>query len=191
MRGGCPSAICGQNANPSVVYLPECAAERGPVIVGVVVYPMKGIFVSDPYNSYGSQVAPVAPSATATAVPAPIIDRISRLDVSDSWKRKFRLIDKAGGPDLPHFRDLPFGERFTLNFNILAFIFGPFYYVLKGLWRQAILYLIAAIVLIVLFEMAGLGKVARAVGYGFAAIYALRANPSHYKKVVLGESPWL
>ncbi|WP_449468123.1 DUF2628 domain-containing protein [Stenotrophomonas humi] len=69
---------------------------------------------------------------------------ISHLTVSKSWKSKFGLIDKAGGPDLPNFRNLPFGERFGLNFNILAFIFGPFYCPAKGLWRQAVLYVIFA-----------------------------------------------
>jgi hypothetical protein len=49
------------------------------------------------------------------AVAAPVKpknDVISGLDVSESWKRKFRLIEKAGGPDLSKFRDLSFGERF-------------------------------------------------------------------------------
>ena len=92
---------------------------------------------------------------------------------------------------MPAFRDLPFGERFGLNFNILALIFGPFYYLIKGLWRQAILYFLCAVALVVLLEMMGLGKFSRAIGYGFAAVYAMRANISYYKKVVLGEAPWL
>ena len=146
--------------------------------------------MSDPYNSSGSQLPPATQQATAT--PARIKkDPISHLDVSESWKRRFRLIDKAGGPDLPHFRDLSFGERFGLNFNILAFIFGPFYYLFKGLWRQALLYFIGALALVILLEVVGLGKLSRGIGYGFAAVYALRANISYYKKVVQGETPWL
>ena len=146
--------------------------------------------MTDPYNSQGPYAPPTAQLATASPARAKS-DPISRLDVSESWKRKFRLIDKAGGPDLPAFRDLAFGERFGLNFNILAFIFGPFYYLIKGLWRQAILYLLCAFALVVLLEMMGLGKFSRAIGYGFAAVYAMRANTSYYKKVVLGEVPWL
>lgn len=101
------------------------------------------------------------------------------------------MIDKAGGPELPHLRDLPFGERFGLNFNFLAFIFGPFYYLAKGLRRQAVLYFILTVALILLLEAIGLGKFSRGLGYGFAAVYALRANISYYKKVVLGDTPWL
>ncbi len=146
--------------------------------------------MSDPYNSYGTHTPPAAPKV-ATTPAREKSDPISRLSVSDSWKRKFRLVDQAGGPDLPNLRDLPSGDRFSLTFNILALIFGPFYYLAKGLWRQAILYLIFAIVLIVIMEAVGLGKFSRGVGYGFGVIYAMRANISYYKKVVLGEAPWL
>ena len=145
--------------------------------------------MSDPYNS-GPYVPPAAP---LVADPSPRVqpDPIARLDVSDAWKRKFRLIEKAGGPDLPHFRDLPFGERFSLNFNILAFLFGPIYYLIKGLWRQAVLYLVIAIALGLVLDAMGFGKFLRGVGYGFSALYAFRANVSYYRKVVLGETPWL
>ena len=146
--------------------------------------------MSDPYNSYGSSAPPISQPTTAVP-PRAKADSIARLQVSESWKRKFRLIDKAGGPDLPHFRDLPFGERFGLNFNVLAFIFGPLYYLAKGLWRQALLYFIFAVALVLLLEAMGLGKLSRGIGYGFAAVYALRANISYYKKVVLGDTPWL
>lgn len=146
--------------------------------------------MSDPYNSYGSSVSPITQPATVIS-PRAKVDTISHLEVSETWKRKFRLIEKSGGPDLPHFRDLQFGERFSLNFNVLAFILGPFYYLAKGLWRQAILYFIFAVALVLLLEAMGLGKFSRGIGYGFGAVYALRANISYYKKVVLGETPWL
>lgn len=146
--------------------------------------------MSDPYNSYGASVPPAIPPSTGSS-PRAKADPIARLDVSESWKRKFKLIEKAGGPDLPNFRDLPFGERFGLNFNILAFIFGPFYFLAKGLWRQAILYFIFAVALVFLLEAIGLGKLSGGVKYGLSAIYALRANISYYKKVVLGDASWL
>ena len=115
---------------------------------------------------------------------------IAQLDVSDSWKNTFRLIERAGGPDLPHLKELKSGERFSINFKALAFFLGPFYYLAKGLWKQAVLYLLLAIVLVLLFDAFGLEKVSKGVGYGFAAIYSLRANVSYYRKVVLGVTPW-
>ena len=148
--------------------------------------------MSDPYNSYGSSLPPptpaVAPRASATPVRAR--DNISKLDVSDSWKEKFRLIEKAGGPDLPNFRDLPSGERFSIHLNLWALFFGPIYYIVKGLWRQAALYFLVAFVLILVLEAIGLGKITRGIGSGLGIVCALRANISYYKKVVLGEAPW-
>jgi hypothetical protein len=146
--------------------------------------------VSDPYNSYGSAISPATPAAV-TAPSSRKPDPIARLNVSEAWKRRFRLIEKAGGPDLPRFRDLPFGERFGLNFNVLAFFFGPIYYLAKGLWRQAALYLVIAVALLFLLDAMGFGEFSRGLGYGFAAVYALRANVSYYKKAVLGDAPWL
>jgi hypothetical protein len=115
---------------------------------------------------------------------------IAQLDVSDSWKDTFRLIERAGGPDLPHLKELKFGERFSINFKVLAFFLGPFYYLAKGLWKQAVLYLLFAIVLILLLDAFGFEKVSKSVGYGVAAIYSIRANISYYRKMVLGITPW-
>jgi hypothetical protein len=118
------------------------------------------------------------------------VDPIARLDVSDGWKRKFRLIEKAGGADLPNLRELPFGERRAIGFNFLAFFFGPFYYLAKGLWRPALMYFFLALALSVVLGLAGMGGLARAVGYGLAALYGMRANVACYRKVVLGEARW-
>ncbi len=115
---------------------------------------------------------------------------VEQLDVSDSWKNTFRLIERAGGPDLPQFKELSFGERFSINFKLLAFLFGPFYFLAKGLWKQAVLYLLIALALVFLFDALGLEKVSKSIGYGFAAIYAVRANVSYYRKAVLNVTPW-
>lgn len=145
----------------------------------------------DPYNSYQSHT-PIAPAAdSATPSPARKRDHISRLDVSDKWKERFRVIERAGGPELPNFRDLTTSERRGIQLNWLAFFLGPFYYLAKGLWRQTIIYVIAAIVCVLTLEVIGLGKISGSVGYGFAAVYAMRANISYYKKIVLGEAPWV
>ncbi len=149
--------------------------------------------MSDPYNSYGASLPPgptPAPSPVTPAPPRVAADPIARLDVSEGWKRKFRLIERAGGPTLPRFGDLAFGERVSLNFNFLAFFLGPFYYLAKGLWQQALLFLGAAVALVIVLDVSGLEGLARGVGYGFGALYALRANVSYYRKAVLGESPW-
>ncbi|MBI5558480.1 MAG: DUF2628 domain-containing protein [Deltaproteobacteria bacterium] len=116
---------------------------------------------------------------------------ISQLNISESWKQKFSLIEKAGGPELPYIKNLEFNERIGLKFNIVAFIFGPLYYVAKGLWRQAIVYLLLSVALGFLLEALGFHEIAKAVGYFFAAIFGLRANTSYYKKIVLCQTSWV
>jgi hypothetical protein len=145
--------------------------------------------MTDPYNSYQG---PTVPTPVVAASPArPTRDAISGLDVSDKWKDRFRAIERAGGPSLPQFQKLSFRERSSIQFNWLAFIFGPLYFLAKGLWRQTIAYVLIAIALALLLDALGLDKVIRAMGMGFSAVYAIRANISYYKKVVEDEAPWL
>jgi uncharacterized protein DUF2628 len=143
--------------------------------------------MSDPYNSAESFI----PSPGPVRSNASVTDNIARLDVSEKWKDRFRAIRKAGGWKLPAFRDLPASERRGLNFNFLAFLFGPFYFIAKGLWRQAIVYLVLAVLCVLIMDALGFDRFSRAVGYGFAALYAVRANVSYYRKVVEGEAPWI
>lgn len=146
--------------------------------------------MSDPYNTYVDHVQPARPVAAVAAPAAKPVDLVSRLDVSDAWKRKFRLIEKAGGPDLSDARKLQSGERRAIGFNFLAFFFGPLYFLAKGLWRPALMYSILAIALGVVLQMLSKGRLSHGVGYGFAAVYAVRADLLYYRKVVLGEMSW-
>lgn len=119
---------------------------------------------------------------------------IDSLSVSDAWKHKFRLLEQAGGPGQRHLKDLAPGERFKIGFNILAFLFGPFYYMAKGMWKKAISLFGAcfAVLLVIGFvlDLVGLGKIGNALGYGAAAVFAVRANIDYYKKMVLRENGW-
>jgi hypothetical protein len=123
----------------------------------------------------------------------PPID-IDGLPVSASWKSKFKLIRKAGGPRLPDFGQLPMGERMKMHFNILAGLFGPFYYIGKGMWRKGMalfaLCFSAILVLGAVLDMLGYGGISKGLGYGAAAVYAVRANLDYYKKMVLGDNGW-
>lgn len=157
--------------------------------------------MSDPYNTYVDHIpanqvanvpaAPVAPLAPTADRHALMVDLIGRLDVSETWKRRFYIIERAGGADLPNGRHLSFGDRRVVNFNFFAFFFGPFYYLAKGLWRQAILYTLLAVGISLLLELVGMGHATHFLGYGFAAVYAMRANTSYYRKALLDDAPWL
>jgi hypothetical protein len=138
-----------------------------------------------------------APKAVVLDVPGEgaSADQIRALKVSESWKQKFVLIARAGGPNLSAARSMTAGERMKIGFNVFAFLFGPFYYLAKGMWRKAIV--LAAIVvgalmaLEIVLNVAGIGQVAKVLGYGGAAVFGARANLDYYKKVVLGDNGWL
>lgn len=119
---------------------------------------------------------------------------IDSLPVSESWKQKFRLIEKAGGARQQNLKALSSGERMKVVFNVLAFLFGPIYYLVKGMWKKALALFGACIVVIVavgvVLDLLGFGRVADALGYGAAAVFAVRANIDYYKKMVLGDDGW-
>jgi len=135
------------------------------------------------------------PQAPVNDVAAPLAtSNIDELPVSDTWKTRFHIIEKAGGVKLPQFKALSFGERMKINFGILPFLFGPFYYLAKGMWKKAItlflLCVVLVVVLAVLLELVGLGRFSNSLGYGVAAVFAVRANIDYYKKMVLGQNGW-
>ncbi len=105
------------------------------------------------------------------------------------------MVEEADGPAMRNMKNMSKEERKGFSaFNILALLFGPFYYITKGMWRKAIsLFLVCVVVVVILellLEVAGFGSVGRAPGYGVAAVFAVRANIDYYKKTVLGENGW-
>ena len=147
--------------------------------------------MSDPYNSVGAQMAAPPPLNANAPAPRPVRDPIAALDVSETWKRRFRLIEQAGGPGLPHQRELTSGERLSINFNFLAFFFGVFYYLAKGMWRQALAYVVLIFVLSLVLVALGWDNANRALATAFYIMFGMRANVSYYRRMVLGEKLWL
>ena len=70
-----------------------------------------------------------APTSAPAPAPAPAVvsptspAAVDQIGLSPKWKRRFALIEKAGGAKMPAFKTLTFGERFAC-FNWLAFFFG-------------------------------------------------------------------
>jgi hypothetical protein len=120
---------------------------------------------------------------------------IDRLRVSDSWKRKFKAIHKAGGWSLPDLRNLTSEDRKAIpTFNVLAFLFGPFYYLCKGMWKKGLtLFVLCVIGILILdgvMQLFGLGNFTRATGFAAAAVFGALANRDYYAKMVLGQNGW-
>lgn len=112
--------------------------------------------------------------------------------IDEKWQLKFALMDKAGGPKFPQIKKLLLGERMKVVFSIWGFLFGPFYYLGKGMWKKAIS-LTAVVFLLILvldqiltaFDLPGV--ITNFIG---PAIFATRANVDYYKKIILGENGW-
>jgi len=141
-----------------------------------------------------SALNPYAPPK-AIVDAGPGVADIDSLSVSDSWKRKFKAMHKAGGPNLPNFKRLTSEERKDLShFNVLAFLFGPFYYFVKGMWRKgltlSVLCVVGVLALDAVMVLVGLGDFTRASGFAAAAVWAALANRDYYAKMVLGQNGW-
>ena len=81
---------------------------------------------------------------------------IDRLDVNDSWKARFKVVEKQVVEGKwwkynKNFWKLSISERMQMGSvlymsdfmsTFAAFLFGPFYYFWKGLWLKAIIYTI-------------------------------------------------
>lgn len=122
-------------------------------------------------------------------------EHIDDLPVSEVWKKKFKAMRKAGGPGMKNLNSLSKAERKDLgSFNVVAFLFGPFYYMAKGMWRRGILLFAVCVAAVIVIDIAlgliGLEKFGKALGYGVAGVFAVRANADYYKKMVLGDNGW-
>lgn len=117
---------------------------------------------------------------------------ISAQEVSDAWKEKFALIEKAGGVKLPKVGEMEFGERMKVIFNIWGFLFAPFYYLAKGMWKKAIVLTALSIVIVVVVDaiFGGIGIVDLMTNLVAPVIFATRANIDFYKKSVLDDNNW-
>src|SRR5690606_29033991 len=113
------------------------------------------------------------------------------VEVSETWKRRFAIIEKAGGPKLPKYRALERKERHEIAFNVWAGFLGPFYYLAKGMWKKALvltpLVIIVAIIVEYLFTLVfsdpTMGRTVAPFVAGFG-IWGPRANKDYYRKVV-------
>lgn len=140
-------------------------------------------------NPYATPEAPVvAPEADAA------VD-IDALDISDTWKKRFKAMRKAGYPQRLDRNALDDDEKKHLKlFNILGYLFGPFYYFSKGMWKKGISLTVVVIVVVVILDLAlkamGLVSPAEALKFGGPAAFAAKVNMDYYKTMVLGDKGW-
>lgn len=115
---------------------------------------------------------------------------------SPAWQKRFDFFARYGQPAasgeaLAAFKQLSFWERGRLNFNILAFLFGPIYFAIKGMWRKGLTTLGVSFAVIIVLSLLPLPDgVFRFLGFGAAAIYATTANWAYFLHVTRGSTSW-
>lgn len=125
-------------------------------------------------------------------IPKPAVD--GSTDLSALWRIRFDLVEKAGGPTRPRFKQLRLGERFRLVFNLWALLFGPFYYLAKGMWRKALVAAFIGLPLMFLINVVAphgeLDYLKPVINTIINVWFTVHANVNYYKKIVLGDNGW-
>lgn len=111
-------------------------------------------------------------------------------NVSKSWQKTFETLDDIGasGKPLyrsPEFKSLSLWNRARIGWNFKAFLFGPFYYLFKGMWQKGLLIISAAaitdgIYLNLFPDQSVFSNNSNLVVIFFAALCATLANQDYY-----------
>ena len=121
---------------------------------------------------------------------------VSGPQLAPVWQNRFAFFSQYGLPtSTPQgreaFKALSFWERFRLNSNFLAFLFGPFYFMVKGMWRKGVALLVAALVVGTLISVLGLPSgVMRFTSLAFALAASMTANYAYFLHVTRGSTSW-
>ncbi|MEO9329602.1 DUF2628 domain-containing protein [Gordonia aurantiaca] len=112
-----------------------------------------------------------------------------------SWQSRFAFFDAHGSPAGTAYREAlrqsPLGLRCRIAFNPLAFFFGAFYFLCKGMWRKGLAILgFVVVVSIVLLPFDTPSQVDLAIGYGVSAVCATTANHQWYLHVRRNSRSW-
>jgi len=120
---------------------------------------------------------------------------------SAKWQARFDFFDRYGAPSSPGFRDalksLTFRQKFRVNMNLIAFLFGPIYLFVLGLWKKNIMLILImmAVYTAVIIALAIVGMefpryLQVGLGYGFNALYGMTTNYNYYLKERKGDNSW-
>jgi hypothetical protein len=121
---------------------------------------------------------------------------INRAELSETWQIRFAYFDTYGPvSSTPEgrraYRALPFFEKMRLGGNIWAFLFGPLYFVIKGMWRKGCTLLAVAVMLafpILLFDLGS--AIERITSILVPVVAMITANYAYYLYVVQGDRSW-
>lgn len=122
---------------------------------------------------------------------------------NNGWKVKFSILEKAGADKKTiyetmgsqEYKSLTLKEKYTTQFNLLAFLFGPLYYFHKKMWSKgvALLGFVGLVGVLLLFIEAVIQIILPAALFWVvpAIFMAHIANYDYYRHVEHGERTWI
>lgn len=117
-------------------------------------------------------------------------------DLRGPWPQRFEFFRAYGLPSSSPqaraaYKSLGFFDRIRVNQNFLAFLFGPFYFFVKGMWRKGLTLLVVAVaVAAVMVAIDVPDSIGRAAGMGVAAVAMITANYAYYLHIVGHSRSW-
>jgi hypothetical protein len=122
-------------------------------------------------------------------------------DLKPKWRERFEFFEQFGAPSSPEFRaaykELPRNKKQLINLNWFGFFFGPFYWLVLGMWRRALTWIGLAVAIGVaedLFTVMTGIDFPRALDLGisvaFAIAMAMTTNYQYYLKRIKGDNGW-
>ena len=132
-----------------------------------------------------------------TQVPQQQYTEVPQKQLAPIWQRRFAFFSQYGLPNAnpqgqAALRAMSFGDRFKINSNILGFLFGPFYFMAKGMWRKGLTLLIAALAVGVLSSIVLdlPDSLTRAESIAMSLMYSMTANYAYFLHVTRGSTSW-
>ncbi|KWX60247.1 DUF2628 domain-containing protein [Mycobacterium sp. NAZ190054] len=116
--------------------------------------------------------------------------------LSETWRIRFAYFETYGPvSSTPEgkqaFRALSFWDRIRISSNLWAFLFGPIYFFVKGVWRKGVTLLLLACVLAVVLVFVDVGAVVERAASLIVPVLAMTtANYAYYLHVVAGSRSW-
>jgi hypothetical protein len=116
-------------------------------------------------------------------------------DLPNAWQPRFAFFHANGPTSTPEgreaYRALPFGAKMRIGTNFLAFLFGPIYFFVKGMWQKGLTLLGVGLVLGALAYGVELPElVDRAITFVVPAIAMSTANYAYYLHVMRNSLSW-
>lgn len=131
------------------------------------------------------------------------LEHYENLNVSNKWKERFYLLNHIGADEKtlyaamrsPEFKELNSSKQSKLIFNMLGFLFGPFYYFTKKMWAKGAFIFGAAtlfnsMLMLIIEVLFSITPGAFFYMLPAAVIYAQMANYDYFRQVLYGERIW-